>query len=492
MFTPDKEQFHEKANKGNLIPVYREILADMETPVSAFKKIADDRHAFLLESVEHGDNIGRYSFLGANPQVIFSSKGHNIEISYASGRKESFSDPMPLDRLRDLMSNYRPVMDPNLPPFCGGAVGYISYDEVRNLESIGDHLNDDMGVPDIYFMITDTLLIFDHLYHRMTILVNAHIDDRSSPDEAYDEAVRKVNTLHQRLLRPVPHAEPTLTCHAGSVCSNMTQPQYEDMVTRGKEFIMAGDAFQIVLSQRFQIPLGSHPFDVYRALRTVNPSPYMYFLKFDDLNIAGSSPEILVKVSDRQVQIRPIAGTRRRGASRQEDLQLEAELLSDPKERAEHIMLVDLGRNDCGRVCDPGSVRVDDLMTIERYSHVMHIVSNVTGHLRDGLDAFDVFKASFPAGTVSGAPKVRAMQIINELEPVSRGPYAGSVGYFSFNGNLDACITIRTIVMKGDMAYIQAGAGIVADSVPDLEFKETTNKARAMMRAVEMAETGLE
>lgn len=492
-FKPDKQEFLEKARQGNLIPVYREIIADMETPVSAFRKISDSEYAFLLESVEGGETIGRYSFLGANPQVIFRSKGNEVEILHSNGRRVSFCDPMPLERLRELMREYRFVPDPNLPPFCGGAVGYVSYDEIRNLEPVvGNHAPDDLQVPDLYFMITDTLLIFDHVRHRMKILANAHIDERTSPSDAYDDAVRRITLLQQRLSRPGFLGEQTVTTTPVEIQSNFTQDRFMETVERCKEYIAAGDVFQVVISQRFHIPVSCDPFDVYRALRAINPSPYMYYLKFDRMRLVGSSPEILVKVTDGRVQLRPIAGTRQRGQGREEDQQLEQELLADPKERAEHIMLVDLGRNDCGRVCEYGSVRVDDLMVVERYSHVMHIVSNVTGKLRPGLDAFDVLKATFPAGTVSGAPKIRAMQIIDELEPQSRGPYAGCVGYFSFNGNLDSCITIRTVTMKDDNAYVQAGAGIVADSDPYNEFRETINKAGAMIRAIEMAEHGME
>lgn len=492
MFSPDKENFLQRAQQGNLIPVYRDIIADMETPVSAFKKIGDGSFSFLLESVEGGESVGRWSFLGAHPQVVFKSKGQEVEIIHSNGGRESFHDPMPLDRLRDLMKRYRYVTDPDLPPFCGGAVGYVGYDEIRNLEPIGERADDELNVPDIFFMISDSLLIFDHVKHRAKIIANAYIDERTTPLEAYEEALKKINAIHYRLMRPTPHCEPTMSMEPVTLASTFTQEEFKETVERCKEYIFAGDAFQVVLSQRFSVPVSCDSFDVYRALRAVNPSPYMYYLKFDDMVLAGSSPEILVKVSGDEVQLRPIAGTRPRGATAERDEELARELLADPKECAEHIMLVDLGRNDCGRVCEYGSVRVDDLMIIERYSHVMHIVSNVKGKLREGLDSFDVFKATFPAGTVSGAPKIRAMQIIDELEPVRRGTYAGSVGYFSFNGNLDACITIRTVLVKDGKAYIQAGAGIVADSVPETEFQETVNKAGAMVRAIEMAEHGME
>lgn len=489
---PSKEEFLEKAKHGNLIPVHREIVADMDTPVSAFRKLGNAEHAFLLESVEGGENIARYSFLGANPMTIFKSKRHEVEVHHANGRRESFHDPMPLERLRDLMKQFRPVVDSNLPPFCGGAVGYVSYDEIRNFEPIPNSQRDDLNIPDIYYMITDSIVIFDHVRHRARILVNAHIREDGSPEAVYDEACRKISQIHQQLLRPLASGEQTVNMTAVEVQSNFSQDSFTQAVDRCKEYIAAGDIFQVVISQRFMIPVSSEPFDIYRALRAVNPSPYMFYLRLGDLHLAGSSPEILVKVTGDEVQVRPIAGTRRRGETREQDLQLETELRADPKERAEHIMLVDLGRNDCGRVSEYGSVHVDDLMTVERYSHVMHLVSNVRGKLSHGLDAFDVFKAAFPAGTVSGAPKIRAMQIIDEIEPVNRGTYAGSVGYFSFNGNLDSCITIRTILMKGDHAYVQAGAGIVADSDSGEEYKETINKASAMIRAIEMAEYGVE
>ena len=491
-FSPSREEFLRLATQGNLVPIHREIVADMETPVSAFRKLCDTPYAFLLESVEGGETLGRYSFLGSEPRIVFRSKRRDVQIQHANGRKESFGCDSPLDALRAVLARYRFVPDPTLPPFCGGAVGYVAYDEVKNIEPVGNRAVDDRLLPDIFFIVTDTLVIFDHVRHRLRILANAHLDDGVSPLEAYDSAIRRINALHQRLLHPVPRCDQTVNSSSLPMESNFTPEGFEEVVDKAKEYIRAGDIFQVVLSQRLEVPISCDPFDIYRALRAVNPSPYMFYLQFDDLRLAGSSPEILVRVSGDQVQIRPIAGTRPRGATREEDLRLERELLADPKERAEHIMLVDLGRNDCGRVCEYGTVRVDDLMVIERYSHVMHIVSNVSGKLRPGLDSFDVLKAAFPAGTVTGAPKIRAMQIIDELEPVMRGPYAGTVGYLSYNGNLDSCITIRTIVVCGDKAYIQAGAGIVADSDPANEYRETINKAGALVRAIELAETGLD
>ena len=491
---PSRDEFRAKAREGNLIPVWREVVADMETPVSAFRKIgATSPYAFLLESVENGETLGRYSFIGAEPRALFRSRGHEVDIAHGNGNRESFTDPVPIDRLRDLMATYRAVPDPALPPFAGGAVGYIGYDEIRNLEpSVGATAKDDLGLPDILFMVTDTLLVFDHIRHRVRVVVNAFLDDRTTVDEAYDDALRRINRLGLALARPVPRMDKTVGSSEMTIESNLTREAHAAMVARAQEYIAAGDAFQVVLSQRLTTPVTCDPFDVYRALRAVNPSPYMFYLQLDGIHLAGSSPEILVRLVGDEVTLRPIAGTRGRGATPAEDAALRDELLADPKERAEHIMLVDLGRNDVGRVCEYGSVRVDDLMTVEKYSHVMHIVSNVTGTLRPGLDAFDVFKATFPAGTLSGAPKVRAMQIIDELEPTARGTYGGSIGYFGFNGNLDACITIRTALIKDGRAYVQAGGGIVADSDAGDEFQETLNKAGAVLNAIRMAEAGLE
>ncbi len=489
---PTKTEFVERARRGNLIPVYGELLADTETPVSAFKKVGTGPYSFLLESVEGGETVGRYSFVGINPRLVVRAKGNLVEIIRPDAAPTRFESQQPMDALRQIMRTYHFVPDSSLPPFCGGAVGYVAYDAVRYLEEIGNAATDDLGLPDLYFMVTGTVLIFDHVRHRLQILSNALVDEAHPPEAAYAQAVENILSLRDQLRAPLQATPVSPASAPASLVSNFSQEAFEKVVERCKEYIRAGDIFQVVISQRFSVPLTVPAFDVYRALRAVNPSPYMFYLQFDHLALAGSSPEILVKLSGDRVQLRPIAGTRRRGATREEDLALERELLADEKERAEHIMLVDLGRNDCGRVCDYGSVTVDDLMVIERYSHVMHIVSNVIGKLRQGLDAFDVFNAAFPAGTVTGAPKIRAMQIIEELEPVRRGPYAGAVGYFSFNGNLDSCITIRTVVIAGEKAYIQAGAGIVADSVPENEYRETINKATALMRALEIAQAGLE
>jgi len=491
-YYPSKEDFIKKAQKGNLIPVYKEILADVESPVSAMKKLLDSDFAFLLDSVEGGEALGRYSFLSADPSILFKSKGREVDLIYQNNEETFETDGYPLDVLRNVMSRYQLVPEPNLPPFIGGAVGYVSYDEIRNMEStIPDENTDDLNIPDTFFMITDNLIIFDHVRHRILLVHNAHI--RGEPEKSYDEAVHQIELLRERLRKSLQEKEPEgASDQPLGFESNFTLEEFEKIVEQAREYILAGDAFQIVLSQRLKTTFQCDPFDIYRALRAINPSPYMFYLKFGGLQLIGSSPEILVKVTGDKIQVRPIAGTRKRGRTPEEDKALEQELLSDPKERAEHIMLVDLGRNDCGRVARYGSVHVDDFMVIERYSHVMHIVSNVVGTLDQKYDAYDVFKACFPAGTVSGAPKVRAMEIIDELETVRRGPYAGAVGYFSFNGNLDSCITIRTVVVKGDTAYIQAGAGIVADSIPKNEYRETLNKARGMLKAIEMAQEGFE
>jgi anthranilate synthase component 1 len=493
MIHPDIKTFRERCREGNLIPVWREILADMETPVSAFRKIADSENAFLLESVENGENLGRYSFLGCDPEVVFKCKGREIQILYRENEEDFEASDNPLEVLREFMTRYKPVQDADLPVFTGGAVGYLSYDMVRHWERLPDSNPDDLNLPDSYFCITDTLVAFDHVKHKMILISNAHVHD--DPDKAYNEAVHKIELLNQRLRAPlpaVPEAEDNgVDERKPEVRSNFTQAEFEDVVRRCKEFIFAGDIFQVVPSQRLHRSYCGKPLDLYRALRVINPSPYMYYLKMGDLRIIGSSPEILIKLEDRKVCVRPIAGTRKRGANRGEDLALEKDLLADPKERAEHIMLVDLGRNDVGRVSNYNSVRVDDLMAIERYSHVMHIVSNVVGDLREGLDAFDVLKAGFPAGTLSGAPKIRAMEIIDEVENLRRGPYGGAVGYIAFNGNLDMAITIRTMILKGRTIYVQAGAGVVADSVPSSEYEETLNKARAILKAADMAENEL-
>ncbi len=498
MYYPTLEEFKEKAKTGNTIPVYRPILADMETPVSAFYKLMPNDYAFLLESVEGGETVARYSFLGSQPSVLFQSKGHHVTIEYLEkGEKVSTEYEDPLKALEEVMQNYQPVSVDGLPQFHGGAVGFMSYDMVRFVEELPDDTEDELQLPDCFFMIAETILIFDHVNHQIKVVANAHID--GDLDAAYADAVEKIDALVEKLKSiSEAHLVNRTDDRSGSPAetvpdppSNFTKAAYENVVRRAKEYIAAGDIIQVVTSQRFSRPVSVDSFDIYRALRVVNPSPYMYYLKFDSFEIVGASPEMMVRVEDGFVQTVPIAGTRPRGKTTEEDIELEQELLADPKERAEHVMLVDLGRNDLGRVCEYHTVEVTDLMIVEKFSHVMHIVSHVIGKLRDNLSAFDVIRACLPAGTLSGAPKIRAMEIIDELEPTRRGPYGGAVGYFSFSGSADTAITIRTAVIKDGVAYVQAGGGVVADSVPENEYYETVSKAWAMLTAIEMAQQGL-
>jgi anthranilate synthase component 1 len=487
---PSRESFRELARRGNLIPVYREIIADMETPVSAFQKIDTGDHSFLFESVEKGNKFARFSFLGASPQVIFQARGKEITLREGTEQRSYTIETDPLRELEKLMSGYRPVPVDGLPLFSGGAVGYLGFEAGTTFEpTIKRAKKDDLGVPDAYFFITDTLLIFDHLERRIKILANAHVTDPTHADHAYDEAVKKIEELEARLTRAVPGRllpifddvqplEPSI---------NMTRDQYVAMTEAMQEYIRAGDIFQVVPSQRFEVPFDASPVDLYRALRLINPSPYMFILKLSGMALVGSSPELHVRCEEGKVQIRPIAGTRPRGKTPAEDDALAAELLADPKERAEHVMLVDLARNDVGRVCNFNTVRLTDFMITERYSHVMHIVSNVEGELSPGHSAYDVMRATFPAGTVSGSPKIRAMQIIADMEPTCRGTYAGAVGYFGFSGNLDSCIAIRTVLLKDGKAYLQAGGGLVADSTALGEYQESINKAKAGLKALAMA-----
>ncbi len=492
MICPSIDEFKQKAKEFNIIPVYREILADLDTPVSAYRKINHSTYGFLLESVEGGEQLARYSFLGTNPSIIFKSKGTQVEITKDGETLLQKESSNPLDELKTLLNQYNVYRDPQLPRFFGGAVGYISYDMVRFMEKLPDNNPDDLNLPDMYFMVTDTILIFDHVRHKIKIISNAHVENGDA-EKAYQTALAKIDLLVKSLNSPAPPLPETVkSAVKHQLTSNFEKEEFKKAVSDSKEFIKAGDIFQVVLSQRFETDITASPFDIYRALRSINPSPYMYYLQFNDAILAGSSPEILVRAEDGKLQLRPIAGTRPRGRSPEEDEALIKDLLADPKERAEHLMLVDLGRNDLGRISEYGTVNVTDFMMIEKYSHVLHIVSNVEGTLAKGKDAFDVLNGTFPAGTVSGAPKIRAMEIIDELEPTRRGPYAGTVGYFSFSGNLDACITLRTIVIKGNKAYIQAGGGIVADSVPENEYQETVNKSKAMLKAIELAEAGLE
>jgi anthranilate synthase component 1 len=490
MYYPSFDAFKAKASQGNLIPVYREVMADLETPVSAFLKLDRGDFSFLLESVEGGEKWGRYCFLGAEPSIVFQSKGSRVEIT-RHGDTEVQEGVDPLDALKQLMSDYHPVEVEGLPRFFGGAVGYLTYDMVRFFERLPDQTVDDLHVPDSMFMLTDTIVIFDHMLQKLKVVSNALID--GPPEKAYQQAIARIEQLMERLRQPVP-PRPAGQLVPGPVplTSNFTKEGYERVVERAKEYIRAGDIIQVVPSQRFEAPIDVDPFDIYRALRTVNPSPYMFYLKFRDLKLVGSSPEVMVRLEGPLIELRPIAGTRRRGRDAAEDREIASELMQDPKERAEHIMLVDLGRNDVGRVAKIGSVKVTELLVVEKYSHVMHLVSHVIGDLSDGKDCYDVMRATFPQGTVSGAPKIRAMQIIEELEPTKRGPYAGAVGYFSFSGNMDTCIALRTLTVKGKTAYLQAGGGVVADSVPELEYEETLNKARALVRAIELARAGIE
>ena len=488
---PSFEEFRARCGEGNLIPVYTELTADYGTPTVAFQQLNNGRYCFLLESAEKHDELGRYSFVGSDPRTVFEARGREVTVTQDGGVVSWESKGDPLQDLEELMAKYKPVADAELPLFYGGAVGYLSYDTVRFFEpSVPEAPEDSLGVPDMVFMITDTVVIFDHRYRRIKAVANVFVDEHEDPEAAYASAQRKVNALVMKLSTAVMF-KPLLTyspTEAPPLQSNTTQEEYMAMVDKAREYIHAGDVFQVVPSQRFEADYAGTPIDLYRALRSVNPSPYMFCLQFpDDFALVGCSPEVHVRAIDGKIDIRPIAGTRWRGKTPEEDDALADELLADPKERAEHIMLVDLARNDVGRVSEYSSVEVDDLMVIERYSHVMHIVSNVTGKLRPGKSAYDVMRATFPAGTVSGSPKVRAMQIINELEKNKRCAYSGAVGYFGFDGNHDSCIALRTAVVKGDKVYVQAGAGVVADSDPEYEYNETVNKATALMRAIERA-----
>lgn len=490
MYFPSRTDFHSLAEKGNLIPVYREIMADMDTPVSAFRKLDDGKFSYLLESIEGGEKWGRYSFLGSAPSVIIRSKGSLVEtISGGVTARQESADP--LSCVKELLAQFTPVEVDGLPRFFGGAVGYLGYDMVRHFESLATEKPALLDAYESYFLITDTIVIFDTMRQKIKVVSNAHISGEATLSEAYDRATEKIDAIISRLRTPLPAPADAPPAPPVQLASNMSRADFEEAVEKAKEYVRSGDIIQVVLSQRFSGELTADPLDIYRVLRTLNPSPYMFFLRLDDTVIAGASPEVMVRKEGERVELRPIAGTRPRGATPDDDARLADELLADPKECAEHVMLVDLGRNDLGRVCTTGSVKVSELMLIERYSHVMHIVSNVQGQLSDGRDAFDLVRATFPAGTLSGAPKVRAMQIIDELEPVRREVYGGAVGYFSFSGNMDLAIAIRTLVIKDGKIHLQTGAGIVADSDPAAEWQETVNKGMAVMRAVEIAEKGL-
>jgi len=483
--------FEKFAGRAGLIPVCREIIADLDTPLTIFAKMADaETHAFLLESMEGGEKWGRYSFIGFSPLVTIESRADLVSVERRGQTVERRGDPLAI--IKEVLASFNALSDLEAPRFFGGAVGFLGYDIVRFIERLPEKNPGLDHFPDSSFMVPKVILIFDNLRQSLTIVNCVEVDDRE-PAEQYAEAVAEIDRLLGKLENPVPYE----TLKGGNkgrpheFVSNMSRAEYMEMVSRAKEYILAGDIFQVVLSQRFHAKTNLNPILLYRALRHINPSPYLFYLKLGDTVLIGSSPEILVRLEGDDVEVRPIAGTRKRGSSREEDAALEQELLSDPKERAEHLMLVDLGRNDVGRVSSYGSVQVSEKLVIERYSHVMHIVSGVHGVLEAGKDQFDVLRACYPAGTVSGAPKIRAMEIIEELEPERRGPYAGAVGYFGFSGNMDFCITIRTFVMQGDNLWLQAGAGIVADSDPATEFEETLNKARGLRRAVELTEQGL-
>lgn len=492
MYIPSLETFCREAEEANLVPVFRELPADLDTPVSVFLKLRGSSPAFLLESVERGESLGRYSFIGTDPSITLEAREKEAIIRQKGSEERialgpPFVGPDPLHLIQKILSQHRVAKTPGLPRFFGGAVGYLSYDMVRFFEKLPNYAQDELGLPDCLFFFTDTLVVFDHVQHKMKIVSNASVNSR--PEIAYKEALEKIEAVVSRLKKPLPYEPlPAETAKSSPSVSNFTPGEFASKVEAAKEYIAAGDAFQIVLSQRLRRTTSASPFSVYRSLRMLNPSPYMFFLDCGDFQLIGSSPEMLVKLEEGKAETRPIAGTRPRGATEEEDAKLSAELLADPKERAEHVMLVDLGRNDLGRVCRYGGVKVPMFMGIEKYSHVIHIVSSVAGDMKEGEDAFSLLRACFPAGTVSGAPKIRAMEIINELEGTKRGPYAGAVGYFSYGGNMDTCITIRTIVMKGNTAYLQGGAGIVADSQPEREYQETLNKVAVLEKALLLAE----
>lgn len=499
---PDFEQFAGLAKPGWLVPVYRRLIGDTLTPVSAFCKIQEGDWAFLFESVVGGEKVGRYSFLGAGPMLILEAFGQRVRSRKLGERDwaESIAAD-PLGELQRLLGHYRAVPVPGLPRFCGGAVGYAGYDTVRYVERLPNAPPDDRNLPDLCFALYDRMVIFDHINKTILAVAHARIPDSAdglAPDqlrEAYCTASERVDRLVERLQQGVADLQLTDIDPAGapalSVRCNFTREAFHAAVRRAIEYIHAGDIFQVVLSQRFQTETRARPFDIYRALRVINPSPFMFYLRHGANCLIGASPEIMTRVEGDLVTVRPLAGTRRRGRDEAEDVALAAELLADPKERAEHIMLVDLARNDVGRLARFGTVQLHDVLSVERYSHVMHLSSTVTGRLRPGLTAFDALRASLPAGTLSGAPKVRAMEIIDELEPHRRGPYGGAIGYVDFTGNMDTCIALRTLVLLGQTAYMQAGAGVVADSDPEAEYQETVNKAASLLRAIEIAQTQL-
>ncbi|HVA16284.1 MAG TPA: anthranilate synthase component I [Candidatus Dormibacteraeota bacterium] len=489
MIQPDYKTLRKLVRKGNFVPVCETITADLLTPVAAYLKLAHDaKYSCLLESVEGGENIARYTFLGVNPTEVFRSRGRSCRVEI--GKRVERIDANPIELLRSRVSRYRPVKVSGLPPLVGGAIGYFAYDMVRLIERIPATGEDELKLDDAVLMFFHGLVVFDHVQHRVWIVRNVFTEGQGSLRAKYDAAVREIARTRRKLEQPLPRLIKAKSRSALRVSSNFTKSRYMAAVRRAKEYIRAGDIFQVVPSQRFSARTSADPFEIYRALRVVNPSPYLYFLRLGELAVVGSSPEMLVKVQGRDAFYRPIAGTLPRGHDEHEDKLLEKKLLADPKERAEHIMLVDLGRNDLGRVCEYGTVKVEKLMFVERYSHVMHLVSSLRGRLRKDVDCLDALMACFPAGTLSGAPKVRAMEIIDELEPTRRGIYAGAILYLDFSGNLDSCIGLRTLVAKDGKIHIQAGGGVVADSVPEKEYQETINKARALVVAVEIAHQG--
>ncbi|MEE9284149.1 MAG: anthranilate synthase component I [Dehalococcoidia bacterium] len=490
MYYPSLKEVKSLARQGNLVPVYREVTADLETPVTAYLKVARGPYSFLLESVEGGERIARYSFIGAEPRQVIRTGLASPARTYVGDGVEmaDHGSVDPLKPVEEALVPYRPVSVEGLPRFHGGAVGYLAYEAVRYFERLPQPAPDPLALPESVFMISDTLVVFDHVQHTMKVVGNVYLD--GDVEAAYADAVARIDRIIDRLERPLgrPLSGTPAETPPGAFQSNMTQAQFEAMVECVKRYIVAGDIIQAVVSQRLRRETDAHPFDIYRALRKVNPSPYMFYLDLDGFQIVGASPEMLVQVERGRVATNPIAGTRPRGADEAEDLALERELRADEKERAEHVMLVDLGRNDIGRVSEAGTVQVDQFLDVERFSHVMHLVSRVNGTLRAGMTSFDALRACFPVGTVSGAPKIRAMEIIAELEPHQRGPYAGGVGYFDFSGDMDTCIALRTMVVKDGVAYVQAGGGIVYDSVPEREYQETLHKAAASLRALDEAE----
>ena len=491
---PTSAEFQTLAQQARFVPVYRQLTADTLTPVTAYQRIASGSWAFLFESVIGGEKVGRFSFVGSNPFLTITATGSKVVIDHINGERREFESADPLKELDALVSQYQSASIPGLPRFCGGAVGYAGYDVIRYTENLPNVPTDDRHLPDLSFAFYDTMVVFDHI--RKVVIAVALADTKPGDlDEARARAEERLDVLCRQLTfsgGDVALTDIDLTIEpTPNVKSNFTQPEFHAAVEKCREYIKAGDIFQVVISQRLEYKSPAQPLDVYRSLRMVNPSPFMFLLKTPEVDLVGSSPEIMVRVEDGEATIRPLAGTRPRGKTPQEDRELAEELLADPKERAEHVMLIDLARNDVGRVAQYGTVSLTDVMVVEKYSHVMHITSNVCGQLREGLSAIEALRAGLPAGTVSGAPKVRAMEIIDAIEPLKRGPYGGAVGYIDFTGNMDTCIALRTLVIKDGTIYIQAGAGIVADSVPEMEYRETLNKARGMLKAIHIAETQL-